>query len=109
MARSLTRMDTPQPSGTTRRRITLDVRRPLVTWGARPTVTLDGVGHPAQWGTGTWAVAEDGDTEVGVYCFNRLWRFGTASATVGDADALTYRAGVLPVGPGRLTVGRTTR
>ncbi len=74
--RSLAHMDSPQPSGTTKRRITLDVRRPLVTWGARPTVTIDGVGHPAQWGSGTWAVAEDGSTEVGVYCFNRLWRFG---------------------------------
>ena len=102
-------MDTTLPSGTTKRRIELRLVKPLFAWFARPTVTVDGVGHPAQWGTGTWAVAEDGDTEVGVYCFNRLWRFGTASATVGDADALTYRAGVLPVGPGRLTVGRTTR
>ncbi|MDM7891280.1 hypothetical protein [Curtobacterium caseinilyticum] len=102
-------MDSPQHSGTTRRRITLDLGRPLVTWGARPTVTIDGVGHPAQWGSGTWAVAEDGSTDVGVYCFNRLWRFGAAVATVGDSDALTYRAGALPVGSGRLTARRTTR
>lgn len=101
-------MDALQPSGTTKRRITLDLGRPLLTWGARPTVTIDGVAHPAQWGTGTWAVAEDGSTRIGVYCFNRLWRFGAASSPVGDADDLAYRSGALPLGRGRLTTRRTT-
>jgi len=101
-------MDTPQPSGTTKRRITLDLGRPAITWGARPTVVVDGVGHPAQWGTGTWAVDDDGSTELGVYCFNRLWRFGAASTAVGDADAFVYRSGALPLGAGRLTARRTT-
>ncbi|MCM3505827.1 hypothetical protein M3666_11955 [Curtobacterium sp. ODYSSEY 48 V2] len=100
-------MDTPQPSGTTKRRITLDLGRPLLTWGARPTVTIDGVGHPAQWGTGTWAVADDGSTRIGVSCFNRLWHFGTASGTVGDADGFAYRSSALPLGRGRLTARRT--
>lgn len=100
-------MDTPLPSGTTKRRITLDLGRSRLTWGARPTATIDGVGHPAQWGTGTWAVAEDGSTTIGVSCFNRLWRFGTASSTVGDADGFAYRSGALPVGAGRLTARRT--
>ncbi len=106
-------MDSPGPSGTTKRRVTLEVRRPWCTWGARPTVTVDGVGHPAQWGTGTWAVADDGGTEIGVYLYNRLWRFGAARATVGVAGAadevLTYRGGALPVGAGRLTNRRTDR
>jgi hypothetical protein len=92
-----------QPSGTTKRRIELRLDRPLLTWFAHPTVTVDGVGHPAQWGTGTWAVAEDGSTVIGVYLFNRLWRSGAASRAVGDADGLTYRTGWFPVGPGRLT------
>ncbi|MBT2501261.1 hypothetical protein J7E22_01780 [Curtobacterium sp. ISL-83] len=96
------------PSGTTKRRVELRLRRPWATWFARPTVTIDGVGHPAQWGTGTWAVPVDGGTEIGVYLYNRVWRFGAASVRVapGDHDGvvLEYRAGVLPVGAGRLTV-----
>lgn len=100
-------MDAPQPSGTTRRRITLTIDRPWCTWGARPTVTIDGVGHPAQWGTGTWAVAESGSTEVGVYLYNRVWRFGAARATVRTAQTLRYRGGSLPLGPGTITA-RTT-
>ncbi|ROP74532.1 hypothetical protein [Curtobacterium sp. PhB115] len=98
-------MDAPLPSGTTRRRVELRIVRPPLTWFARPTVTIDGVGHPAQWGRGTWAVPDEGGTEIGVYLFNRVWRFGDARATVtadGTSDALEYRAGVLPVGPGRL-------
>ncbi len=69
-------------------------------------MTIDGVGHPAQWGTGTWAVADDGSTRIGVSCFNRLWHFGTASGTVGDADGFAYRSGALPLGRGRLTARR---
>ncbi len=95
-------MDTTLPSGTTKRRIELRLARPLLTWFARPTVTIDGVGHPAQWGTGTWAVADHGRTVIGVYLFNRAWRFGAATVTVGGAEVLEYRAGVLPVGAGRL-------
>jgi hypothetical protein len=95
------------PSGTTKRRIELRLRRPLVTWFARPTVVVDGVGQPAQWGTGTWAVPDQGGTEIGVYLYNRLWRRGTASITIGAAgteqDVVEYRVGPLPLGPGRLT------
>ncbi|KQO65293.1 hypothetical protein ASF23_02175 [Curtobacterium sp. Leaf261] len=95
------------PSGTTKRRIELRLRRPLVTWFARPTVVIDGVGQPAQWGTGTWAVPDDGGTELGVYLYNRAWRFGTASIRIGVAgsrpEIIEYRAGLLPIGPGRMT------
>lgn len=101
-------MEPTQPSGTTKRRIELRLDRPALTWFARPTVTLDGVGHPAQWGTGTWAVAADGSTTIGVYLFNRLWRRGAAQRVVGDADRLTYRAGWAPTGRGRLEPSRPT-
>jgi len=95
-------VDSTLPSGTTRRRVELRITRPLLTWFARPTVTINGVGQPAQWGVGTWAVP-DGDTEIGVYCYNRAWRFGAARITVAPADqGYEYRAGVLPVGPGTL-------
>jgi hypothetical protein len=98
-------MDALSPSGTTKRRIELRIVRPLFAWFARPTVTIDGIGHPAQWGVGTWAVPDDGGTIVGVYLFNRVWRFGSATAVVPhDAahDAFEYRSGWLPVGSGRL-------
>ena len=103
-------MDAPQSSGTTRRRVTLTIPRPRWTWGARPTVTLDGVGHPAQWGTGTWAVSEDGSTELGVYLYNRVRRWGAARTTVrpGTAVALTYRAPVLPLGGGSVSTAAAT-
>jgi hypothetical protein len=93
------------PSGTTKRRVELRIVRPVVTWWARPTVTIDGVGHPAQWGVGTWALPADGTARIGVYLFNRVWRFGAASVAVSADDAgsgLEYRAGVLPIGRGEL-------
>lgn len=102
-------VDTTLPSGTTKRRIELRLARPLLTWFARPTVTIDGVGHPAQWGTGTWAVADDGRTVIGVYLFNRAWRFGGATLSVGNAAVLEYHAGPFPLGAGRLTPGRDSR
>jgi hypothetical protein len=85
--------------------VELRITRPPVTWFARPTVTIDGVGHPAQWGTGTWAVPDDGGTVIGVYLYNRVWRFGSASrqATSSDDGArFVYRAGLLPFGDGRI-------
>ncbi|WP_281265645.1 hypothetical protein [Curtobacterium sp. 9128] len=96
-------MDAVLPSGMTRRRVELRIVKPAFAWFARPTVTIDGVGHPAQWGTGTWAVPDEGTTALGVYLFNRAWRFGAASVTVtASDDVLEYRGGLLPVGPGRL-------
>jgi hypothetical protein len=96
-------VDSTLPSGTTRRRVELRITRPLLTWFARPTVTIDGVGQPAQWGVGTWAVPEDTDTVIGVSCYNRAWRWGTATVVVTPADrGFEYRVGVLPLGPGSL-------
>lgn len=98
-------MDATLPSGTTRRRVELRLVRPLFPWFARPTVTIDGVGHPAQWGDGTWAVPDGGGTVIGVYLYNRVWRFGAAEVEVPAADthgAFEYRAGVLPFGSGSI-------
>jgi hypothetical protein len=98
-------VEATQPSGTTKRRVELRIERPRLTWFARPTVTIDGVGHPAQWGSGTWAVPDGGGTVVGVYLYNRVWRFGSATTTVapgpGD-EPVVYRAGWSPFGRGRL-------
>ncbi|BDZ49474.1 hypothetical protein GCM10025867_17150 [Frondihabitans sucicola] len=83
-------------------RIELILSRPPVGWFPKPTVVVGGRGQPAQWGTGTWQV-EPGAT-IGVYLFNRVWRFGAAELVAGGpGTTLRYRAPWLPFGPGRLT------
>lgn len=82
-------------------RIELNLTKPPLGWYPRPTVVVDGRGHPAQWGTGTWQL-EPGAT-IGVYLFNRLWRFGAATTTADGPGVLRYRAPWLPVGGGRIT------
>jgi hypothetical protein len=100
--------EAPLPSGTTRRRVELRLHRPWFAWGARPTVSVDGVGQPAQWGSGTWVLPDEGSVEFAVFCINRRWRFGAASVRVDAARAagavIEYRAGALPVGAGSLVV-----
>lgn len=85
-------------------RLELTLRKPRIGWFPKPTVVFNGRGQPAQWGTGTWQVSADAPTEVTVFLFNRLWKFGQAEITVapGTAVALRYTAPLLPVGPGRL-------
>lgn len=84
-------------------RIELTLSKPPVGWFPRPTVVVGGRGNPAQWGVGTWQV--DVGATVGVYLFNRLWRFGRAELLVVDQGAvLRYRAPWLPFGRGRLVV-----
>lgn len=92
----------PDSTGATRR-VTLVLSKPF-GWFPKPTVVVGGRGHPAQWGEGTWQVAAGGSSELRVFLFNRLWRFGEASITI-DAEKpaqLTYRAPFLPFLPGRL-------
>ena len=86
------------------RRLELTLHKPWLGWFPKPTVIFDGRGQPAQWGTGTWQVPSDEPTEVTVFLFNRLWKFGQASVVIapGDDAPLHYRAPVLFFGPGRL-------
>lgn len=86
------------------RRIEITLGRPRIGWYPRPTVVFNGHGHPAQWGTGTWQIALDGQTSVGVFLFNRVWKFGAAEAIVraDGASRLIYRAPFLPFLPGRI-------
>lgn len=73
--------------------------------GVRPTVVIGDRGQPAQWGVGTWLVPDHEHVDVTVFLFNRLWRFGEAHAVLQPSDSgLTYRAPLLPVGPGRILV-----
>ncbi|WP_323987694.1 hypothetical protein [Microbacterium plantarum] len=89
------------------RRVTLDLRRPVLHLipGVRPTIVIDGRGQPAQWGVGTWLVPADEAVEITVFLFNRLWRFGEARVVLHPADTgLAYRAPLVPIGPGRILV-----
>ena len=71
--------------------------------GIRPTLVIGGRGQPTQWGLGTWQVPADESVTLGVFLFNRLWRFGEAEFTLDpDTSRLEYRAPALPFTPGRL-------
>lgn len=90
------------------RRIEITMRKPrLALYGfVRPTLVIGGRGQPVQWGVGTWQVPADEAVTLGVFLFNRLWRFGAAEITLTPDDArLEYRAPMLPFLPGRLRAG----
>ncbi|MEV7694813.1 hypothetical protein AB0N73_15910 [Microbacterium sp. NPDC089189] len=95
------------------RRVEITLHKPwYALWaGVRPTLVVAGRGQPAQWGLGTWQLPADVPVTVGVYLFNRLWRFGRAEITLDPAEppALRYRAPVLAVLPGRLGGAPGTR
>jgi hypothetical protein len=88
------------------RRIDLTLRKPWFALYARirPTLVVEGRGQPAQWGRGTWQVPSDRTVVIGVFLFNRLWRFGQAEFALepGDTPALAYRAPALPFLRGRI-------
>ena len=82
------------------RRVTIDLRRPRLRlyFGIRPTIVIDGVGQPTQWGVGTWQV--DSELSVAVFLFAAGHTFGRASTVLGDRGA-TYVAPRLPFGRGK--------
>lgn len=88
------------------RRIELTLHKPWFSLfaGIRPTLVIAGRGHPAQWGNGTWQVPAGETVVVGVFLFNRVWRFGQAEFALepGHPPALVYRAPMLPFLRGRL-------
>jgi hypothetical protein len=91
---------TPAPSY----RLELTLRKPWLGWYPKPTVVLNGRGHPAQWGVGTWQISTDGPFVARVYLFNRVWRFGVAELALetDHPEALVYSAPWLPFLPGKL-------
>jgi hypothetical protein len=94
------------------RRIELTLRRPwyALPAGIRPTLVIGGRGQPAQWGIGTWQVTAGETVLVGVFLFNRLWRFGRAEFALEPhhPPALVYRAPALPFLPGRIQMNAAT-
>jgi hypothetical protein len=93
------------PASPSSPRIELTLVKPWLGWYPKPTVVFGGHGHPAQWGTGTWQISADSPTQISVYLYNRVWKFGAADAVVGPDRPvkLVYRAPWLPFLPGRLT------
>ena len=93
-------------AGAMTRRIELTLHRPWFALYARikPTLVMEGRGQPAQWGLGTWQVPSDQSVVVGVYLYNRLWRFGQAEFVLEPhhTPALVYRAPALPFLRGRI-------
>lgn len=92
------------------RRIELHLHKPWYALyaGVRPTLVLGGRGQPTQWGPGTWQVPATAPTEIGIFLFNRMWRFGQAQLTLDPAhEHLIYRAPMLPFLPGSLRPART--
>lgn len=100
-------------------RFELTLHEPRLRWHPKPTVVVDGVAQPAQWGTRSWKVPGTGTVTVRIFLFNRAWTFGEAEFTVEPVDpaaaagsgaagavpAFAYRAPLLPWGRGRLAVG----
>ncbi|MGZ0711957.1 hypothetical protein ACWPKO_26830 (plasmid) [Coraliomargarita sp. W4R53] len=88
------------------RRIELMMRKPWFALyaGVRPTLVIAGRGQPVQWGLGTWQVPADETVELGVFLFNRVWRFGQADFSLkpGHAPSIEYRAPALPFLRGRI-------
>jgi hypothetical protein len=87
------------------RRIELTLHRPWYALhrGVRPTLVIAERGQPAQWGVGTWQVPADEPVRIGVFLFNRVWRFGQAEFDLEPQHppALVYGAPALPFLPGR--------
>ena len=88
------------------RRIQLTLHKPWFALyaGIRPTLVIEGRGQPVQWGISTWQVPADQTVTVGVFLFNRVWRFGQAEFALEprDAPSLRYRAPWLPFLRGRI-------
>jgi hypothetical protein len=88
------------------RRIQLTLHKPWFALyaGIKPTLVIAGRGQPAQWGIGTWQVPAHETVLVGVFLFNRVWRFGRAEFALEThhPPALVYRAPALPFLPGRI-------
>ncbi|WP_074713412.1 hypothetical protein [Arthrobacter alpinus] len=92
-----------EPTSTTRR-FELTLRKPWLGWFPKPTVVVDGVAQPAQWGTRNWKVPGEDAVTVSIFLFNRVWKFGEVNFTVepGASVPLVYSAPWLPFLPGRL-------
>ncbi|MEV8145549.1 hypothetical protein [Specibacter sp. NPDC078709] len=90
--------DTPQAL----HRFELTLRKPWLGFFPKPTVVIDGVAQPTQWGTRNWKIR--GEVEVSVFLHNRFWTFGRAKFTVesGATAPLIYSAPWLPFLPGRI-------
>lgn len=86
--------------------MSLSLHKPWFGWFPRPTVVIDGRGHPAQWGTGTWQISTEEPTAITVFLFNRLWTYGAAELVLaaGQSPVLKYSAPWFPFLAGTLAI-----
>lgn len=82
----------------------LTLRKPRLGWFPKPTVVVNGVAQPTQWGTRTWKVPGEGAATVGIFLFNRMWKFGEVAFVVepNTSPALVYSAPRLPLIRGKI-------
>ncbi|MFQ4148354.1 hypothetical protein AAGW05_06605 [Arthrobacter sp. LAPM80] len=90
------------------RHFQLTLRKPWLGWFPKPTVVVDDLAQPTQWGTRSWKVPGADTARVTVFLFNRLWKFGEVTFTVvpGESEPLEYVAPWLPFLRGRVRVAR---
>jgi len=80
------------------RRVTVVLERwPIgLALGVKPTIVIEGLSQPTQWGEGTWLLPADRATTVGVYLHTRGITWGRASRELlpTDEPRLVYRFGL---------------
>ncbi|WP_343318583.1 hypothetical protein AAFM46_14775 [Arthrobacter sp. TMP15] len=88
----------------TLRRFELTLRKPPLGWFPKPTVVVDGVAQPTQWGTRNWKISGAKSATVRIYLYNRMWKFGEVNFTVepNTPAPLVYRAPWLPFLKGKI-------
>ncbi|WP_104086374.1 hypothetical protein [Arthrobacter sp. GMC3] len=90
-------------------RFQLTLHKPWLGWFPKPTVVVNGVAQPTQWGTRNWKVPGEGAATVTIFLFNRMWKFGevTFVAEPGTSSSLVYSAPWLPFLPGKIGPDKT--
>ncbi|MGV8884831.1 MAG: hypothetical protein ACOH1T_04485 [Microbacteriaceae bacterium] len=77
------------------RRVTITLARSpfSLAFGVRPTIVIEDRAQPSQWGTGTWQLPADRDTEISVFLHFRGLTWGRARLVLHPEDIgrLTYR------------------
>lgn len=85
-------------------RFQLTLRKPWLGVFPKPTVVVNGVAQPTQWGTRNWKVPGEDAASVTIFLFNRMWKFGEVKFVVepGTSPSLVYSAPWLPFLQGKI-------
>lgn len=82
----------------------LVLKKPLIPWGPKPTVVVDSLAQPTQWGTRSWKVKGSEARSVSIFLFNRFWKYGQVEFDVlpGSGASFEYKAPLLPFLKGKI-------